>query len=134
MDKKELTDVLYNIKTIIKNENEDTPKTQLRFIDDLVEWALAQEKDDFPVPKQELVNFLENFGNREFYSVCTGRISGEFCYAEYNYSDDDDIIFKLFWGVNDGLEKTTNEQTYWISIEDFKNSRTFQEKYDKVRD
>jgi len=133
MDKEELTDVLVRIQAIIR-DSDQIEKTQIRHIDDLVEWALAQEEDNFPVPKQELVNFLESFGEREFYSVCTGRISGEFCYAEYNYSDDDDIIFKLFWGVNDGLEKTTYEQTYWISIDDFKNSNTFKEKYDKVRD
>lgn len=133
MNKDELLDVLVRIQNIIRDTDE-SEKTQIRHIDTLVEWALEQEKNEFPVPEQELTDFLNRFGNREFYSTCTGRISGEFCYAEYDYSDDDDIVFKLFWGINDGVEKTTNEQVYWISIEDFKNSRTFQEKYDKVRD
>lgn len=94
---------------------------------------LSSDLIDFPVPEKELTDFLKRFGNREFYSVCTGKISGEFCYAEYDYSDDDDIVFKLFWGVQDAGDKTTHEQTFWISIDDFKNSKTFQELYDKVR-
>lgn len=133
MNEKELTDVLYNIKDIIKNDMEGE-KTKVRRIEQLVDWALAQEENDFPVPEQELADFLENFGNREFYSVCTGRESGEFCYAEYDYSEEDDIVFTLKWGINDGIEKTTNEQVYWISIDDFKNSKTFEEKYQAVRD
>ena len=87
-------------------------------------------KVDFPVPQKELVEFLDKFGEREFYSTCTGKISGEFCYAEYDYSDDEDIMFKLFWGINDGVENTQHIEHFRISIEDFKNSRTFDEKYE----
>lgn len=85
---------------------------------------------DFPVPEKELTEFLEKFSEREFYSVCTGRLSGEFCYAEYEYSDDENIIFKLVWGINDGDENTTHQESFRISIEDFKNSPTFEEKYE----
>jgi hypothetical protein len=133
MNEKELTDVLYNIKDIIKNDMEGE-KTKVRRIDQLVDWALAQKDFDFPVPEAELTEFLEKYGEREFYSVCTGRLSGEFCYAEYDYSDEEAIVFKLIWGINEGNEKTTNEEFYWISIDDFKNSKTFEEKYDKVTD
>jgi hypothetical protein len=131
MNEKELTDILVRIQSIIRDTDE-CEKTQIRHIDTLVDWALAQEENDFPVPEAELTEFLDKYGEKEFYSVCTGRLSGEFCYAEYDYSDEEAIIFKLIWGINDGNEKTTNEEFYWISIDDFKNSKTFEEKYDKV--
>jgi len=130
MNAKELTDVLYNIEDIIKNDD-DGPNTQLKHIRELVDWALAQH--DFPVPEAELTEFLDKFGEREFYSVCTGRLSGEFCYAEYDWADEEDIMFILFWGINDGDENTTHRETFRISIEDFKNCKTFEEKYNAVR-
>jgi len=132
MNKKELTDVLYNIKDIIKNENEDGPNTQLKHISELVEWGLAQE--DFPVPEEELKEFLDKFGEREFYTTCTGKISGEFCYADYNYSDEEYIMFDLKYGVNDGDENVLYTDNFRISIYDFQNCKTFEEKYNAVQD
>lgn len=131
MNEKELTDVLYNIKDIINNDMEGD-KTKVKRIGDLVEWALAQEHD-FPVPEQELADFLENFGNKEFWSVCTGKISGEFCYAEYVESDEEDIFFELKYGINDGDEDVLYTDDFRISIEDFENCKTFEEKYQAVR-
>lgn len=131
MNKEELLDVLVRIQSIIRDTDE-CEKTQIRHIDTLVDWALAQPEDDFPVPEEELKEFLHRFGNKEFRSVCTGRISGEFCYAEYDYSDDEDIMFTLNWGINDGVENTTHQEEFRISIEDFKNNKDFQDKYNLV--
>lgn len=44
MNEKELLDVLYSIKDIIKND--DGPNTMLRKIEQLVYWALAQKIED----------------------------------------------------------------------------------------
>jgi hypothetical protein len=131
MNKEELTDVLFSIKSIIKDSDEGY-RTQIRHIDELVDWALAQ--NDFPVLEQELVDFLEEFGNKEFNNTCTGMLSGEFCYAEYDYSDEEDIVFKLKYGINDGNENTLYTDDFRISVYDFENCKTFQEKYEAVQE
>jgi hypothetical protein len=41
MNEKELLDIIYRIKDIIKDD--DGPNTMLRKIEQLVDWALAQE-------------------------------------------------------------------------------------------
>lgn len=131
MNQEELTDVLYNIKDIINNDME-SDKTKVKRIGDLVEMALAQP--DFPVPEEELVEFLDKFGEREYYSVCNDRFSGSFCYAEYDYSDEEDILFKLIHGINDGDENWIAQDNFRISVEDFKNCKTFEEKYQAVEE
>lgn len=133
MDKKELLDVLIRIKGIIRDSDEGH-RTQIRHIDDLVEWTLTQEANDFPIPENELVEFLEKFGEKEFYTTCTGRLSGEFCYAEYDYSDDEDIMFTLKYGINDGSENVLYTDYFRISIYDFQNCKTFEEKYNAVQE
>lgn len=133
MDKKELTDVLVRIQAIIR-DSDQTEKTQIRHIDDLVEWALAQEENDFPVPQEELTEFLDKFAEKEYYNVCTDMLSGEFCYAEYYDSDEENIMFELKYGVNDGDENVEYTDNFRISIYDFQNCKTFEEKYLAVQD
>jgi len=132
MNKDELIDVLYRVRDIINDD--DGPNTQLRHIGELVDWALAQSKADFPVPEEELIDFLDKYGEKEFYNTCTGKISGEFCYAEYDYSDDEDIVFELKYGINDGDENVLYTDYLRISVYDFKNCKTFEEKYNAVQD
>lgn len=132
MNEKELIDVLYNIKDIINNDMEGD-KTKVKRIGDLAEWALAQEHN-FPVPEQELIEFLNEFGEREYYNVCTDMLCGEFCYAEYDYSDEYDIVFTLKYGVNSPPENTLYTDYFRISICDFQNCKTFEEKYNAVEE
>jgi hypothetical protein len=96
--------------------------------------VVEDEPFDFPVLKQELIEFLDKFGERESRGICTGKISGEFCYAEYDYSDEEDIIFSLKYGKNDGDENSLYTDEFRISIYDFKNCKTFEEKYNAVQE
>jgi hypothetical protein len=142
MNKEELTDVLIRIQAIIRDSFQ-IEKTQIRHIDDLVEWALAQEEndfpvkeDDFPVDEQKLKDFLEYFENIEYRNTAVHYISGGFAHSEYegwNEDEDDEdeqeLYIALQWGVLSDVENRVNTEHYTISIRDFNNAKTNEEIY-----